>query len=84
MLQAKQILLFTRGYSLHISTTGITQERGAPQATGPAQVEWKAWIRTIPESAASLVWNAPRGIRTLPGSSSVRLWGPSTGADAAE
>jgi hypothetical protein len=80
MLQAKQILLFTRGYSLHISTTGITQERGAPQATGPAQVEWKAWIRTIPDSAASLVWNAPRGIRTLSGSSSVRLWGSSTGA----
>ena len=87
-LKAKQIMMFRRGYSLHVSTTGITtkdyEERGAPQANGPAQVEWKAWIRTIPESEASLVWNAPRGSRTLSGSSSVRLRGPSTGDDAAE
>ena len=85
-LKAKQIMMFRRGYSLHVSTTGITtkdyEERGAPQANGPAQVEWKAWIRTIPESAASLVWNAPEvsgpclGVHPFD-------WGSSTGVGAA-
>ena len=69
-LRAKQLESFQTGYHLHISTTGLGTERGASQATGMAQVEWKTWVRAMPDPDflerppryPDLVWESIRPI----------------------
>ena len=80
-LREKQMRFFKRGYHLHVETNGVSTERGAPQATGPAQdIGGSGRPGSEPYRIQRQVWNAPRGIRTLSGSPSVRLWGSSPGA----
>ena len=60
MLQAKQILMFRRGYSLHISTTGITtQERGAVFVDKNLAVFLQQRLKR-PHLGSQTAWSLPR------------------------